>query len=330
MPEQRAVPIPDGPAPQGSGKRAAQWWETGEYAGPTQNCVFQYPEELGRAWAGWFGDLGVSPSTNQVYYVKVGFGISGNPCGGGAYVHAEIVPPANTELAISQTNPVRCFYDGLNTDYHEFNAAQGCPQQPGRGMYGGYSFDPKNQYSSWATATGTLYELYIPVKTTRPLNGIVPSSGPCNTCLYAGVWMIDGWNSPWVWPRIAVYVAGSASHQRPVRHLPRPLDLGPVSFDGAQQQVCRDHPRRTCSRRARGAGPVRGRLRQRATTASPAAPSQRPRREPGDQRAVVLRLPRQGVPLPPLLPPNGRATRSAAIDQSFTGAAGDPNRRGDV
>ena len=192
-------------------RRAPGWHELGEDAGLTYNCTILgggYYENLGRAWAGWYGDIGVSPATNDVYYVKAGWGVSGFPCGsGGAQVHVEMVLPAYTKLAISQQNPVRCFYDGLQSDYHEI--PNDCPQNPGTGYNGGPSFDPPGQ-ATWPTASGTLFEIFVPVKTTQPLNGIQPPDGtPCNTCLYVGAWMIDGTYSPWVYPKVPIYVAGS-------------------------------------------------------------------------------------------------------------------------
>ena len=203
--------VPGSPAPSQTERRAAQWHELGEDAGPTYNCTILgggYYENLGRAWGGWYGDIGVSPVTNDVYYVKAGWGVSGFPCGsGGAQVHVEMVLPAYTKLAISQQNPVRCFYDGLQSNYHEI--PNDCPQNPGTGYNGGPSFDPPGQ-STWPTASGTLFEIFVPVRTTQPLNGLQPPDGqPCLTCLYVGAWMIDGTYSPWVYPKIPVYVAGS-------------------------------------------------------------------------------------------------------------------------
>ncbi len=123
-------------------RRAPGWITDFEDAGPTQNCITQLGEPLGSAWTGWYGDIGVSPQKNQVYYVQVGWGIAGNPCTGGAGVHAEIVLPAYTQLAISNQNRVRCFYDGLKPDPAQRVHAQDCPQNPQSGLYGGYSFDP--------------------------------------------------------------------------------------------------------------------------------------------------------------------------------------------
>ena len=214
-------------------RRASQWYEEGEYAGPTQNCVNQTPEELGRAWTGYYGEIGVSPQVNQRYYVEVGWGISGDPCTGGAGVHAEIVLPAYTQLAINSANKVRCFYKRPSqTQLQEFTGSD-CPQNPGAGFYGGYSFDPPGNQGPWPSATGSITEIWVPVQTSAPLSGLYPSAGqPCETCVYAGVWMIDGWNSPWVWPRQGVQVIGGSPPTQPLVTYPGPSVTDPILYDG--------------------------------------------------------------------------------------------------
>jgi hypothetical protein len=224
----------DSPKPR-SARRAQQWYEVGEDAGPTYNCVGGYPEPLGRAWGGWFGEIGVTPQVNQTYYVKAGWGVSGFPCTGGARVHVEMVLPAHTQLAINQNNPVRCWYKGpQQTSAHQFT--QDCPQQPGTGWNGGPSFDPPGE-AAWPTATGALFEIWVPVKSSQPLNGLAPPAPtPCSTCLYVGTWMIDGWNSPWVYPKIPVYVVGSSTPQNPSVGYPAPA-VTDVAYDTGLNEV---------------------------------------------------------------------------------------------
>lgn len=203
-------------------RRAPTWIEDGEDAGPTYNCFTQLGEPLGRAWTGYFGEIGVSPQKNDVYYVKAGWGVSGFPCGGGAGVHAELVLPAYTQPAISSQNRVRCWYESPSQNsLHEFTSD--CPQNPGQGIYGGYEFDPPGNQGPWPTATGATFEIWVPVKTTQPLDGLEsPDGQPCYTCIYAGIWMIDGNFSPWVWPRQGVFVVGSGSPSNPLVTYPGP------------------------------------------------------------------------------------------------------------
>lgn len=204
----------------GSASAAPQWNEVGASAGNTTNCPNQTPEPLGSAYVGWFGEPGVSPLTGQVYYVEVGWGVTGNPCTGGARVDPEISLPAGTQLAISGANKVRCFYDapGGGLNFQEFGAPD-CPQQAHQGLQGTYSFVPPSG-SAWPTATGAQQVIWVPVKSSQPLNGLI--GNPCNTCLSGAVWMIDGVNSPWVFPRVGVYVTDNGSQSKPTVSFPAP------------------------------------------------------------------------------------------------------------
>ena len=190
---------------------AAGWNEGSKVDAGTINCVTGFVEVLGGSYVGWFGEVGVSPVVNQTYYIKVGWGIAGNPCTGGAYVHTEIQLPSFTSLAVTAANKVRCFYKSpTKTTFSE--SPSGCPQAPTSvGLYGGLSFDPVGA-TAWPSAFGSLFEIWIPVKTTQPLNGLITGgSTGCPACLFAGTWMIDGWDSPWVFPVQGVYVKQGAT-----------------------------------------------------------------------------------------------------------------------
>lgn len=215
---------PAAPAPAVGKRRAVQWYTNNFDPGPTYNCVTQAEEPLGSAWTGWQGDIGGGhPQVGEVYYVEAGWAITGDPCTGGAGVHDELVLPANTRLAISTNNPVRCFYESPSQgSLHEFGGGD-CPQTPQTGMEGGYAFDPPGNRGPWPSASGTITEIHVPVKTTSPLNGIEsPDGTPCYTCVYAGVWFIDGDRSPWAWPREGVFVQGTQSQTQPLVTYPGP------------------------------------------------------------------------------------------------------------
>jgi len=231
-----SVPAPSQPAPRAlaSKRRANQWYEGTFDPGPTYNCVTRAEEPLGSAWTGWYGDIaGGKPQVGDVYYVEAGWAITGNPCTGGAGVHDELVFPANTHLAISANNPVRCWYESPSQgQLHEFGAPD-CPQNPQTGMEGGYAFDPPGNQGPWPSASGSITEIWVPVKTTAPLNGIEsPDGQPCYTCVYAGIWFIDGWNSPWAWPREGVYVQGGTAPTQPLVTYPGPSVTNPILYDG--------------------------------------------------------------------------------------------------
>jgi hypothetical protein len=167
------------------------------------------PAILGGSYVGWFGEVGVSPVVNTTYYIRVGWGITANPCTGGAYVHVEIGLPSFTSLAITSASKVRCFYKSPSASNFS-EAPSGCPQSPTSvGIYGGLSFDPVGA-AAWPSAFGSLFEIWIPVKSSQPLSGLITSPG-CAACLYAGTWMIDGVYSPWLFPVQGVYAKQSAT-----------------------------------------------------------------------------------------------------------------------
>jgi hypothetical protein len=187
---------------------AAAWHDGALVQGATNDCITG-PAILGGTYVGWFGEVGVSPVVDQTYYIRVGWGITANPCTGGAYVHVEFGLPSFTSLAITGQNKVRCFYKSPSAS-NMTEAPSGCPQSPTSvGVYGGLSFDPVGA-SAWPSAFGSLFEIWVPVKSTQPLSGLITAQG-CSACLYAGVWMIDGWFSPWLFPVQGVYVKQKAN-----------------------------------------------------------------------------------------------------------------------
>ena len=173
----------------------------------TWNCVINQPEVLGTYYVGYWGAWPTLPRVGEVYYTIAVWAISGRPCGaGGAYVSLEYFLPQGVQLAISAQNPVRCFHDYYleNKPTREVTAAEGCPQQPGNGINGGLTFNPPWQEASWPTATGTGWHLIIPVVATQPLNGI--DGNPCNVCLQAAFWSIDGNASPTARARVPMSI----------------------------------------------------------------------------------------------------------------------------
>ena len=184
-----------------------RWYESGVDMGQTIDCAFGTPAMLGRSWVGWYGNIQSDPTTptaGQVYYTKIGWGVSGG-CGG-SYVAIEEFLPPGSQLAITQETPVVCWYDGLrDTELKRFTG--GCPQQPKTGQQGGLAFNHPT-VGAWETAIGTMLEIWIPIKSTQPLNGL--DGNPCKSCLQAAVWFIDGVSSPWRYPKIPVFVRGDA------------------------------------------------------------------------------------------------------------------------
>ncbi len=191
----------------------------------TNRCFDSALEVLGGAWMGWFGEVNASPVVNQVYYTRIYWGVAGNPCAGGAYVAPEFGLPAGTSLAISAQNPVRCFGARPGRNFEEF-ARNECPQAAGNGRYGGLSFypPPSTGVSAWPTATGAFFQIWVPVRSTVPLSGLIVGGAgqACPSCLYGAAWFIDGNFSPTSAPVQGVWVGGSASTPSPYVDYPVP------------------------------------------------------------------------------------------------------------
>jgi hypothetical protein len=192
--------------------RAAPIWN--DSAGQqvnTINCITLSGEVLGTAYVGWYGDAATPPPVNTVYYVRMWWGVSGNPCTGGARVAPELFLPDGTTLAISATNPVKCFARNFSTGVTTPEIAA-CPQAPTTGVRGGLGFYPVNQPNvTWPSPRGNGWEIQVPVLSTARLTGQITSPNPtvpCPSCVTAGVWFIDGVNSPWAFPRQGVLVNG--------------------------------------------------------------------------------------------------------------------------
>ena len=163
----------------------------------TIDCVTGGVSPLGGAWMSRHTNDGVTPVAGSPYYISVSWMITGFPCTGGAYTHVEVGLPPYTQFAIDANHPVKCFYKSPNASSFAQFPQHECPQRPGYGMKGGASFDPTDGSGAWPSASGSAFEILIPVKTTQPTG---------NAQFMAGVWMIDGWDSPWAYPQIGVQV----------------------------------------------------------------------------------------------------------------------------
>jgi hypothetical protein len=154
------------------------------------------------------------PAPNTTYYVHVVIGGLGNACSGQrAYIDLQL--PANTNLAITSTNQVACYYDGVPLPANE------CPQvfQPSGYNPGSYwipSVDAAHAYT-WPIPQGRILEIQIPVQTSTPLSG---------SPLQAHIWALDGNDSPWLHPQQGVYVFSS----EPTILYPTPFTVDITAF----------------------------------------------------------------------------------------------------
>ena len=107
------------PAPQGLKSAGWSWYDGLIQRSTIINCVsIIYPpwiyEYGGSAYVGYYANPGAGhPIPNSVYYVHVVLYGLGNACSG-IYAYVDIGLPPNTALAISATNPVYCFADGVS------------------------------------------------------------------------------------------------------------------------------------------------------------------------------------------------------------------------
>ena len=200
------------------------WWDGQASKTFATHCVTNQHGVLSSASVGWFGDLGSSPQVGRVYYVRVWWGTAMTPCFAGVYTHVEVGLPSHTRLAVSSSTPVRCWFRASATA--GYGELADCPQRPSQGQRGDLAFDPPG--GAWPSGTGTEFQIWIPLVTTQPLNGLVTE--PCEACFRASLWFIDGLASPWALPRVGVPVVDtigprlSSPRVSPNRFEPIPRD----------------------------------------------------------------------------------------------------------
>jgi uncharacterized protein (TIGR03382 family) len=194
---------------------AANWYDSApsRMQHVCNNWVSQTNEDLLWAYAGFedidSGNTTRLPQTNEVYYVRVimaGLGCSG------AWARPEIKLPKSTSLAISTTNPVRCFTakisDGIVKTLNE------CPSSPTTGQQGTdwYAFPPTQQ-PYWPLLESVIY-IDVPVISTVSLSGIAT-----NDYLTAAVNVIDNnpgqGNQPWTTVQQGVFVTQAGAPRSP-------------------------------------------------------------------------------------------------------------------
>jgi hypothetical protein len=203
------VPGPSnlGPPPQGVEAITGAGWYDGLIQYSTIiNCVsiitgYPYFESGAGTYVGYYANPSSGlPIPNSVYYVHIIIYGLGNACSG-MYAYVDLGLPANTSLAISAGNPVYCFADGI--------ASTGCPQTLPASTYnpGLFKVPSTAVNETWPLPQGHNWEFQIPVTSTTTLSG---------STLQAGIWMLDGNDSPWLNPTEGVYVFAPPVVDNPV------------------------------------------------------------------------------------------------------------------
>ncbi|MDX2003896.1 MAG: hypothetical protein SFU83_01345 [Meiothermus sp.] len=156
----------------GSQGFAQNRWLSGSFGFiPGIACVTFTPETAVTAYAAyWGGTSPLFPQTGDVTYVQAVAAVVGNPCSGGDVLGFEFFLPPGAELAASAQNPVRCIARRLRDGYSENVPLPGntgaCSQTPANGPNGGL------QFGFGAVASGWTFEINVPVRFNRALNGL--------------------------------------------------------------------------------------------------------------------------------------------------------------
>jgi hypothetical protein len=173
----------------GTALAAPAWHDSGPFEHTYDiACGTSITENATAEYVGAYYDLNAPPKVGQIFYGRiVAYGL-GNPCVGGFYADLQVHLPPNTQLAISQTNPVVCFY-GTNTGGSGQDTTD-CPHAQSAGDWpnpnsGWLRFDPTASPYAWPLVTGLnathapYWDIRFPMYATAPLIGF---SHPCD-CL---------------------------------------------------------------------------------------------------------------------------------------------------
>lgn len=183
---------------------AASWYSGQIVYSTITNCVsiiqgFPYTEYGMGTYVSFAADPeAAQPGPGQVYYISIVIAGLGNACSGQrAYLDVQL--PANTSLAISASNPVRCYAGGV-----PLNPPADCPQTlPASpyhsGAYAIFSTDAAHNYT-WPVPQGGMWEFQVPVVSSTTLT---------NSTLQANVLAMDGNDNPWLRPTVGLYVFSS-------------------------------------------------------------------------------------------------------------------------
>ncbi|MCU1394361.1 MAG: hypothetical protein JWM34_2789 [Ilumatobacteraceae bacterium] len=181
----------------------SQWVDGAAKQSDIGNCVTGQSEKGAAAWTGSINLPSTSePYPGEVYYLHTIVYGQGNSCAG-QYANVELTLPPNTSLAISTSNPVKCWAIAPSTT----TADQGdCPQTLTSGVTGGVYRIPSPVTGTfaklWPLPQGYGWEFQVPVVSSVPfaLSGGVAG--------YTKV--LDGWSSPVLQPTGPVQVYARA------------------------------------------------------------------------------------------------------------------------
>jgi hypothetical protein len=211
--------------------QAAPDWELGLPEETTEESCFSLAnpdlviyETNVSARAGMLIDKQSLPRVGDVFYGAVWIGqVRG--CFQDS-VAPEVLPPAGVELAVSGQNPVRCHYTPPGGAQTPISPAEGCPQNPGPGNYGGSSLAPNGDRANvWQLGEGEIFMIEFPLRASRPLTGLPggPScpqraqrTGACpreaaGDFLQTPIKVLDNGFSPVLTPALGLFAVGGGA-----------------------------------------------------------------------------------------------------------------------
>jgi hypothetical protein len=198
---------------------AVQWVDGAiEYAG-TVDCITGPTFGIG-SYVGQLLDTAnfSQPAVGQGFYIRVGAASLATPCVSLPLLAAYFAPPQGVAVSPAAGFPTRCFSKApQQTALQEFT--QGCPQPPYAVQIvpGGSGFALSNLVSGsnglWPFPFGSRYEFWIPVVSSRPMNGLNTTPG---IQLAAAIQYLDGNTSPWRYPQLSMTVAAGSPQVDPI------------------------------------------------------------------------------------------------------------------
>jgi hypothetical protein len=146
------------------------------------SIIFNNPRlvQMTGAGAGFLADRDDVPRIGEVFYTRLTTALVGDPCGGGAAVLPEWVPPAGVEVAIDAKHPVLWRYaDTPDRTFFDTDTVASPGQFDGVVIAAATKDHPEGQ--PWPLAiSGPPLEIRVPVRSTRVLNGIGSVSPECD------------------------------------------------------------------------------------------------------------------------------------------------------
>jgi hypothetical protein len=205
-----------------SSAQAAPSWSSGpierSYITNCPSIIFgdPYVEEGAWTWTGQYLDPANPPDTNTTFYVDVIAGAVGNSCSG-QRVHFELLGTPAGIINVDGSAPIYCYAINWNTNPPSTQSeptypAGSCPTGPATGgIGGGLSFDAQTSPTSedpWPLPQGRGWEIQIPVQSPTARSG---GFGACNDCNTFDTWVLDGNNSPQLFPRQGLFVSNTVA-----------------------------------------------------------------------------------------------------------------------